>query len=65
MPSFTRLIRFQATDSDDVYFADLGAETAEIPASGSKVEAYKTFDDLTSGNEGVHISIGKVVTSRR
>jgi len=61
MPSFSRLIRFQAADGDEIYFADLGAETIESPAAGSKIEAYKTFDDLTGGSESINITIGKVI----
>jgi hypothetical protein len=60
MSSFSRLIRFQAADSDKVYFADLGAESIESPASGSKIEAYKSFDDLTSGKDIADVTIGKV-----
>lgn len=60
MPSFSRLIRFQSAGSDDIYFADLGAETIEPPVSGSKVEAYKTFDDLIGGSDSVNVTVGKV-----
>lgn len=60
MSSFSRLIRFQAADSDDIYFADLGAETIEPPVSGSRVKAYKTFDDLTRGSNSVNVTLGKV-----
>jgi hypothetical protein len=60
MSSFSRLIRFEAADSDKVYYADLGAETIESPASGSKIEAYKTFNELTSGKDSVDVTVGKV-----
>ena len=60
MPSFSRLIRFQAADSDDIHFADLGAETIEPPASGSQIKAYATFDALNDGKNGVDVTIGKV-----
>lgn len=61
MSSFSRLIRFQAADSDDIYFADLGAETIEPPVSGSRVKAYKTFDDLTRGSNSVNVTLGKLL----
>jgi hypothetical protein len=60
MPSFSRLIRFQATDSDYIYFADLGTETIESPAPGSKIQAYKAFDELSDGKKGVDVPLGKV-----
>lgn len=60
MPTFSRLIRFQGADSHDIYFADLGLDTIEPPHVGSKIEAYRSFDELTSGENAANVPLGKV-----
>jgi hypothetical protein len=59
MPTFSRLIRFQAADSNEIFFADLGSDTVNPPPSGSKIEAHKSFDELTSGQNAVSVTLGK------
>jgi len=59
MPRFSRLIRFQAADSDEIYFADLGVDMLEAPKPGSKINAHKSFDELGSG-KAVEVTLGKV-----
>jgi hypothetical protein len=59
MPSFSRLIRFEATDGHP-YFADLGGET-NIPAQGSQIKGYETFEDIGLDKNGKDITISKVV----
>ncbi|KAI0429795.1 fumarylacetoacetate hydrolase family protein [Xylaria sp. FL1042] len=45
MGSFTKLVRFKS-ENGVAYHADLGDLTAEVPAPGSQVTAYKSFEDL-------------------
>ncbi|KAI0974980.1 fumarylacetoacetate hydrolase family protein [Xylaria arbuscula] len=47
MGSFTKLVRFKS-ENGAVYFADLGDLASEVPAPGSQVLAYKSFEDLLS-----------------
>ncbi|KAK4941705.1 hypothetical protein LTR10_018444 [Elasticomyces elasticus] len=59
MPSFSRLIRFESPDGR-TYFADLGADTVELPTTGSKVTAYPSIDDFSTGN-GESVAVGKLL----
>ncbi|KAI1311632.1 fumarylacetoacetate hydrolase family protein, partial [Xylaria venustula] len=47
MGSFTKLVRFRS-ENGAVYFADVGDLASEVPALGSQVDAYKSFEDLLS-----------------
>ncbi|KAI0909082.1 fumarylacetoacetate hydrolase family protein [Ustulina deusta] len=47
MGSFTKLVRFKS-ENGAVYYADLGDLASEVPAPGSQVTAYKSFEDLLS-----------------
>ncbi|KAI1428782.1 fumarylacetoacetate hydrolase family protein [Xylaria sp. FL1777] len=47
MGSFTKLVRFKS-ENDATYYADLGDLASEVPAVGSQVTAYKSFEDLLS-----------------
>ncbi|KAI8945222.1 fumarylacetoacetate hydrolase family protein [Xylaria longipes] len=47
MGAFTKLVRFKSED-DETFFVDLGDITSETPAPGSRVTAYKSFEDLLS-----------------
>lgn len=60
MPSFSRLIRFESLDNGQRYFADLGANTVELPTTGSLVIAYASIDKLVSGEGGLAVTVGKV-----
>jgi hypothetical protein len=52
MPSFTRLIRFNSSEDNEIYFADLGSGVAvPLPAAGAKIEAWKSLDKLLKGNK--------------
>lgn len=64
MPSFSRLIHFQTADSAEIYFADLGKDKTELPQHGSKIEAYRSFDELTKGTNPATASVGKVQLSQ-
>jgi hypothetical protein len=59
MPSFSRLIRFKSLDDGQTYFADLGADTVELPAKGSHVTAYTSVDSLVVGEGGIAVTVGK------
>ena len=59
MPSFSRLIRFEATDGRP-YFADLGVET-NMPTQGSQLKGFETFEDVGLDKDGKDVTIGKVV----
>jgi len=59
MKSFSRLIRFESA-SGEAYFADLGANSSKVPALGSSISAYKSFDDLANGRQQVSVTIDKV-----
>jgi hypothetical protein len=63
MPSFSRLIRFESLDDGQTYFADLGADTVELPATGSHVTAYASIDRLVVGEGGIAVTVGKVQPS--
>jgi len=59
MKGFSRLIHFESAGGK-TYFADLGLDSSELPAEGSSVPAYKSFDDLTNGRQQVNTTINKV-----
>ncbi|KAJ3454105.1 hypothetical protein MRS44_017999 [Fusarium solani] len=59
MSSFSRLIRFECEEDDKPYFADLGLDSDGLPSPGTKLGAFKSFDDLTNKGEE------KTVTLRR
>lgn len=61
MPSFSRLIRFESLDDGQTYFADLGADTVELPATGSHVTAYASIDRLVVGEGGIAVTVGKLL----
>ncbi|KAI1340074.1 fumarylacetoacetate hydrolase family protein [Xylariaceae sp. FL0016] len=60
MAPFTRLIRFES-DNGKIYFADLGKEVLEPPAVGSKVAAFKSFEDLQSGSGSEEVTLKKLL----
>jgi hypothetical protein len=60
MPSFSRLIRFESLDDGQRYFADIGADTVELPATGSHVTAYASIDGLVVREGGITVTVGKV-----
>jgi hypothetical protein len=61
MPSFTRLIRFESADDEQIYFADLGVDI-EPPSEGTHVRAYASLDDLLAGKAEKIVTLGKVMT---
>ncbi|KAI1506406.1 fumarylacetoacetate hydrolase family protein [Biscogniauxia marginata] len=60
MGSFTRLIRFEGGNGK-IYFADIGKEVSEPPATGSKITAFKSFDDLLSKSGGEVVVLQKLL----
>ncbi|KAH8899819.1 hypothetical protein GQ53DRAFT_776636 [Thozetella sp. PMI_491] len=48
MAPFSHLVRFESEESGSSYFADLGPDASGPPALGTKLGAYKSFDDLAS-----------------
>ncbi|KAI0484127.1 fumarylacetoacetate hydrolase family protein [Xylariaceae sp. FL0804] len=60
MGSFTRLVRF-ASEDGEIYFADLGKEVLEPPPPGSKMTAFKSFDDLLAGSGPETVTLQKLL----
>lgn len=60
MSTFSRLVHFETADDKRSYFADLGADTLDIPAEGSQIKAYSSFDDLGADKNAAVVTIGKV-----
>jgi hypothetical protein len=56
---FSRLIRFECEEDDKPYFTDLGLDSDGLPSPGTKLGAFKSFDDLANKGEE------KIVTLRR
>ncbi|SPJ80017.1 related to bifunctional 4-hydroxyphenylacetate degradation enzyme [Fusarium torulosum] len=59
MSFFSRLIRFECEEDDKPYFTDLGLDSDGLPSPGTKLGAFKSFDDLANKGEE------KIVTLRR
>ncbi|PVH75540.1 fumarylacetoacetate hydrolase [Cadophora sp. DSE1049] len=55
----SRLIRFEVTDGRP-YFADLGVET-NIPAQGSQLKGFETFEDVGLDKDGKDVTISKLL----
>ncbi|KAI1132175.1 fumarylacetoacetate hydrolase family protein [Nemania abortiva] len=47
MGAFTKLVRFKS-ENGNTYYADLGDIASEVPAPGSQLAAYSSFEDLLS-----------------
>lgn len=57
---FSRLIRFQASESEDTYFFDRGGHNYNDSLEGKSVLAFKSFDDLVEGKQGSMVTVGRV-----
>jgi hypothetical protein len=60
MAKFSRLIKFESAQDGQPYFADLGARTCGIPASGASITGFRTFDEIGIEKYGKEVTIGKV-----
>jgi hypothetical protein len=60
MPKFSRLIKFESAQDGQSYFADLGARTSEVPASGTSITGFRTLDEIEIEKNGKEVIIGKV-----
>jgi hypothetical protein len=60
MSKFSRLIKFESAHDGQPYFADLGAGSYEIAASGASIRGFRTLDDIGIDRYGKEVIIGKV-----
>ena len=60
MAAFHALIRFESTDDNKVYFADLGTTSKDLPGTGSQIDGYESVDDLLVSKGGKPVTVGKV-----
>ena len=60
MSAFSRLIRFESEEHGSACFADLGDQSDGAPSPGTTVEAFSSFDDLTSKSRKQTLTIRKV-----
>ncbi|KAI5925443.1 hypothetical protein F4810DRAFT_50421 [Camillea tinctor] len=60
MASFIKLIRFES-ESGDICFADVGKHDLDPPALGSKITAFKSFNDLLSHPNGKVVALQKLL----
>ncbi|KAH8589011.1 fumarylacetoacetate hydrolase family protein [Bisporella sp. PMI_857] len=61
MPRFSRLIRFESALDGQPYFADLGAQTSEVPALGTQITGFKSFEDVGIESLGKQVAIAKLL----
>lgn len=59
MGAFKKLIRFKS-ENGKAYFADLEDHTSAVPASGSQITAYESFQDLQSKSNSDKVVIKEV-----
>lgn len=60
MGAFKKLIRFKS-ENGKAYFADLEDHTSAVPASGSQITAYESFQDLQSKSNSDKVVIKELL----
>ncbi|GAP83801.2 putative fumarylacetoacetate hydrolase family protein [Rosellinia necatrix] len=63
MESFTKLIRFKSENAR-IYFADLGDLNSAVPAAGSQITAYSSFEELLSRINPETVRLQELQTSQ-
>ncbi|GME33968.1 hypothetical protein EDB81DRAFT_699055 [Neofusicoccum parvum] len=61
MASFSKLIRFECEENDDVYFADLGPHARAPPLPKTQLKAYRTIDGLVARNDAETVTIRRLL----
>ena len=59
MKAFSRLVSFESETGQMKFFADLGS-VSDVPAQGTSISAYTSFEDLLEGKNEVAAVLGKV-----
>ena len=60
MVHFSHLVRFEAEEDGEVYYSDLGRDADGPPALGTKLNAFRSFEDLENDKEGRMVTVGQV-----
>ncbi|KAH7124645.1 hypothetical protein EDB81DRAFT_699055 [Dactylonectria macrodidyma] len=61
MSSFTRLVRFECEEDGNPYFIDLGPSTDGPPLPGTKLDAFKSIDELSSKAKPQTVTVRRVL----
>ncbi|KAJ5643327.1 uncharacterized protein N7484_005834 [Penicillium longicatenatum] len=59
MASFSHLVRFECAEHGTAYYADLGPDADGPPVPGTRLGAFKTFQDLASNNYKENVTVSR------
>ncbi|KAJ6096513.1 hypothetical protein N7486_007259 [Penicillium sp. IBT 16267x] len=61
MVPFSHLVRFECAEDGTAYYADLGLDADGPPVPGTKLGAFKTFQDLTGNNGKENVTVSRLL----